>query len=117
MPDSDKNTLKFEITTTDAALLKELMKDAAADEGTTVAFGEGASLTLERHSRSRAWGQPEVIQFALHIGTTIAVPVIAGWISERLKDRKAKMKLNDQTVTSVTQQSIEFLIKQMTGIK
>ena len=112
-----ENTLKFEITTSDAALLKELMEGARAEKGATVAVGEGASLTLEQHSRSRAWGQPEVIQFVLHIGTTVAVPIIAGWISEKFKDRKAKIKLNDQTVTSVTQQSLEFLIKQMTGMK
>jgi hypothetical protein len=112
-----ETTLTLQITTSDAALLKDLMEGAGDDEGASVAIGEDGSLTLTNHQRSRSWGHPEVINFALHIGTTIAVPIIASWISEKLKDRKAKLKLNDQTVTSLTQQSLEFLIKQTTGLK
>jgi hypothetical protein len=112
-----ETTLNLQITTTDAALLKDLMEGAGDTEGASVAIGDSGSLTLTRHRRSRAWGQPEVINFALHIGTTLVVPIIASWISEKLKDRKAKLTLNDQTITSVTQQSLEFLIKQTTGMK
>ena len=62
-------------------------------------------------------GQPEVIEFALKLTTNVAAPIVAAWIMQKLKDRKTKVKLNEQTLTTITQQGLELLIKQLTGSK
>ncbi len=118
MPGSESSrTLRFQITTTDAKLIEDLLEGARQEEGQSVEIAEGGSLTLTRHSKSRSWGQPEVIEFALKLTTNVAAPIVAAWIMQKLKDRKTKVKLNEQTLTTITQQGLELLIKQLTGSK
>ena len=57
MPGSESSTtLRFQITTTDAKLIEDLLQGARQEEGQTVEIAEGGSLTLTRHSKSRSWG-------------------------------------------------------------
>jgi hypothetical protein len=104
-------TLKLEIITSDSRLMNELMEGHTEEAGTRVSIGDVGSLALVRHKRSRAWGQPEVIEFALEFATSVAAPVLANWIWQKLKDRKAKIKINGTPLTKIAQRELEQVLQ------
>lgn len=109
---SDPEKVELRITTTDVRLLQELLGRPDTEEGGRVEIADGASLELTHRRHNRAWGEPEVLTFALNFATSVATPILANWIWEKIKSRKAKVEMDQAVLQEVTRQALEELLEQ-----
>lgn len=89
--------MNIQLITYDSALYPELQALAdspASDLPPNVLLGEPQKEPGELHGLSA----PEIITFAVTIGTSVGVNLFSSWLYDKIKERASSLRINNQVV-------------------
>jgi len=102
--------MNIEIRTNDPLLFQEL-KAAAEEPSSHLPENMLIGNPIKESPRLHAFPSPEVISFAITIGTSLATGVLSAWIFEKFKGRVNKVKIDGKEV-KLSIEEINNAIKQ-----
>lgn len=101
--------IDIEIETNDGFLVFEMLGKKQAEKGENIAIGDGASLQYDGTLIQLAEGIPETLMFVLNIAKDIGVSIVAAWLYDKLKNKKATLRI-DRTIVEIDKGEIERII-------
>lgn len=102
--------MNIEVTTHDPFLFEEL-EAAAKDPSHHLPKKMLIGKPIKESQPLQAFPTPEVISFAIVIGTSISTGILSAWIYEKLKGRVNKLKIDIKEV-KLSIEEIDYAIKQ-----
>jgi hypothetical protein len=101
----------FRITTYNPQLFSELVavaEDPCSNLPEGVLIGEPSKSTKQGE---HGFPTPEVITFAVSLGSSVAINLFSDWLWERIKDRTSKLEIDNREIT-LSVEEINFAIEQ-----
>ncbi len=89
--------MQIQLTTYDPSIfqeLKEIAENSPPDLPENVLIGEPIKEAKEVHGLSA----PEIITFAVTVGTSIAANLFSSWLYDKVKGRTSQLRINDRIV-------------------
>lgn len=103
------------VATTDKALVKRLLLDDVNPGSGKIELSPDCTLTpAHAYQPSQGMrGMPEVMEFVVVAGTNIGFNLIASWLYDLIKNRRAQAELNGKDITAeaTSAEAVENLIK------
>lgn len=93
--------VSVEIDTYDSHLVLDLMdvtNTTALQAGYQRSIAGDATLTYQKTIVRKAFGVPETLDLVLTIGSSVAANVISSWLYDKLKGRKATLRIDKKEI-------------------